>query len=404
MLAASTAALGLAGTRAAQAEQKPLTVSEWATQLGRPVDDHAYGVPSKFEAGVIRRRVDWLTATAESSVAFTPLAALEGIITPNGLGFIRDHGGTPDIDPAQHRLVIEGLVEKPLIFTLEDIKRFPRVNRIHFCECAANSAMENNGPQMQAVQYSHGMVHNAMYTGVLLKTLLEAVGLKPNAKYVMPEGGDASGLTRTIPLDKALDDCMIAYNMNGEALHPGHGYPMRLVVPGWQANMWVKWIRRIKVGDEPFMTHEETAKYTSLMKDGRSRMFTWPMDAKSVITSPAPEAPWMSKGQNVISGIAWSGRGTIKQVDVSLDGGKNWVKAQIEGPVLPFSMVRFYVNTDWNGDELLLQSRAHDNTGYVQPTKNMLRAIRGRSFNYHNNGIQTWQVRKIGEVNNVEVS
>jgi sulfane dehydrogenase subunit SoxC len=210
-------------------------------------------------------------------------------------------------------------------------------------------------------------------------------------------------MDRSIPLEKALDDCLVVYRMNGEMLRPEQGYPVRLVVPGWQGNVWVKWLRRIKVGDQPWFTREETSKYTDLLADGRARKFTYVMDAKSVITSPSPQAPLTQKGFTVISGLAWSGRGKVARVDVSLDGGRNWRTARIDGPVFDKACVRFYAEIEWNGEPLLLQSRAMDETGYVQPTKDDLRKIRGVNSIYHNNGIQTWSLKANGEVENVEV-
>ena len=202
---------------------------------------------------------------------FTPLHRLDGIITPSGLCFERHHGGVAEINPADHRLMINGLVDKPLVFTMEDIKRMPRVNKVHFLECAANSGMEWRGAQLNGCQFTHGMVHNVMYTGVPLKVLLDEAGLKPNAKWLMLEGADAAGMNRSLPIDKALDDVLIAFAMNGEALRPEQGYPLRAVIPGWEGNLWVKWLRRIEVGDQPWQTREETSKYTDLLADGRSR-------------------------------------------------------------------------------------------------------------------------------------
>lgn len=379
-------------------------VPDWSRHLGEGVDARPYGKPSKFEAHVVKRDVEWLTASRESSVNFTPIHELDGIITPNGLCFERHHAGIAVVDPADYQLMINGLVDKPLILTLDDLKRLPRVNRLYFCECAANSGMEWRGAQLNGCQFTHGMVHCVMYTGVPLKIILDEAGLRPNARWIMAEGGDAAAMNRSIPLAKALDDCLIAFKMNGEALREENGYPARLVVPGWEANLWVKWIRRIEVGDQPWHAREETSKYTDLLENGTARRFTFVMDAKSVITSPSPQAPLKHKGQNVISGIAWSGRGAIKRVDVSIDGGRNWTTARIDGPVLPKALTRFYVNLDWNGREMLLQSRAMDETGYVQPTKAELRKYRGTNSIYHNNGIQTWLVRENGEVENVEIS
>jgi sulfane dehydrogenase subunit SoxC len=300
--------------------------------------------------------------------------------------------------------MIHGLVERPMIFTLDDLKRFPRVNRIYFLECAANSGMEWRGAQLNGCQYTHGMVHCVEYTGVPLKVLLAESGIKPAAKWVLAEGADAAAMTRSIPLSKILDDCLVAYRMNGEMLRPENGYPARLVVPGWEGNMWVKWLRRLKLGDEPWETREETSKYTDLLADGKARKHTFVMDAKSIITSPSPQAPIKGKGFTVISGLAWSGRGKVKRVDVSLDGGRNWREATIDGLVLDKACVRFYAQTQWNGEPWLLQSRVIDETGYVQPSKDDLRKIRGVNSIYHNNGIQTYAVKPDGEVENVEVS
>lgn len=402
------AAAGLTARPAAAAAAKPdpaiTEVQDWSRFLGEGVAAHPYGKPSKYEAHVVKRDVEWLTAGRESSVNFTPLHELDGIITPNGLCFERHHGGIAEVDPAKHRLMINGLVDRQLVFTMDDIKRMPRTNRIYFLECAANSGMEWRGAQLNGCQFTHGMIHNVMYTGVPLRILLEEAGLKTNAKWIMVEGGDAAGMNRSIPIEKALDDCLIAFKMNGEALRAEQGYPLRIVVPGWEGNMWVKWLRRIEVGDQPWHAREETSKYTDLLADGRSRRFTFVMDAKSVVTNPSPQAPLKFKGPNVLTGMAWSGRGTITRVDVTLDGGRNWRTARLDGPVLPRSVARFYVDFDWQGEELMIQSRAMDDTGYVQPTKAELRAVRGLNSIYHNNGIQTWLVRANGETENVEIS
>uniref|UniRef100_Q07M25 Sulfur dehydrogenase subunit SoxC n=1 Tax=Rhodopseudomonas palustris (strain BisA53) TaxID=316055 RepID=Q07M25_RHOP5 len=378
-------------------------VQDWNRHLGDGVDKRPYGSPSKYEKHVIRRDVSWLTASPESSVNFTPLHELDGIITPSGVCFERHHGGIAELNPADHRLMIHGLVDKPLVFTMEDIKRMPRVNRVYFLECAANSGMEWRGAQLNGCQFTHGMIHNVMYTGVPLKVLLDEAGLKPMAKWLMLEGADAAGMNRSLPVHKALDDVLIAFAMNGEALRPEQGYPLRAVIPGWEGNLWVKWLRRIEAGDQPWQAREETSKYTDLMADGRSRAFTFVMDAKSVVTNPSPQAPLKHKGRNVLTGVAWSGRGHIKRVDVSIDGGRNWQAARLDGPVLDRSMARFYVDFDWNGQEMMVQSRAMDSTGYVQPSKDELRKVRGVNSIYHNNGIQTWLVRPDGETENVEI-
>ena len=414
---AAAAATGLvaaaAGSVYAQTTKRPIVsnpknqppgVPNWSKVLGDGVAARPYGTPSRYEAHVVRQDVEWLTASRESSVNFTPLHELDGIITPSGLCFERHHGGIAEINPLDHRLMINGLVDTPLLFTMDDIKRFPRVNRIYFLECAANSGMEWRGAQLNGCQFTHGMVHNVMYTGVPLKLILEEAGLRPSARWLLLEGADSAGMTRSLPIEKALQDVLLAFKMNGEALREEQGYPLRAVIPGWEGNLWVKWLRRIEVGDQPWHTREETSKYTDLLADGRSRRFTYFMDAKSVVTNPSPQAPLRYRGHNVLSGLAWSGRGTIARVDVSLDGGRNWRTARIDGPVLEASLTRFYVEFDWQGQELMIQSRAMDSTGYVQPTKAELRRVRGVNSIYHNNGIQTWLVRANGETENVEVS
>lgn len=402
---AAGAGIGLAGAARAEGDPAILEVQPWAQELGEGVDARPYGTPSEFEKHVVRRNVPWLTADPVSSVNFTPLHELDGIITPNGLCFERHHAGIAEVDPGAYRLMINGLVDTPMVFTLEDLKRFPRVNKIFFLECAANSGMEWRGAQLNGCQFTHGMIHNVMYTGVMLKDILAEAGIKTAGKWILPEGADASAMTRSIPMEKALEDCLVAFKMNGEALRPEQGYPVRLVVPGWEGNMWVKWLRRIEVGDQPWHHREETSKYTDLLEDGKARRFTWEMDVKSVITNPSPQAPIAhGPGPAVLSGVAWSGRGTIPRVDVTLDGGKSWVKARIDGPSLDKSMHRFYHEFNWTGEPLLLQSRAHDSMGFVQPTKDALRAVRGLNSIYHNNGIQTWYVNEKGVAENVETS
>jgi sulfane dehydrogenase subunit SoxC len=406
-LAGGAAVAGsLAAGRALAADDPAITeIQDWNRYSGDGVDAHPYGMPSKYEADVIRRNVPWLTADPISSVNFTPLHALDGIITPNGVCFERHHGGAAVVDPAMHRLMINGLVDKPLVFSMEDLKRFPRHNRIYFLECAANTGMEWRGSQLNGCQFTHGMVHCVMYTGVLLKDILNEAGVKAAGKWVLAEGADSAAMTRSIPMEKALDDCMVAFAMNGEALRVEQGYPVRLVVPGWEGNMWVKWLRRLEVGDEPWEQREETSKYTDLLPNGKARRFTWMMEVKSVITNPSPQAPIRhGKGRLVLTGLAWSGNGTISRVDVTTDGGRNWNTARIDEPSLPFALHRFYYEMDWDGSEMFLQSRAMDEKGFVQPTKQALRAVRGSNSIYHNNGIQTWYVNKDGAAENVEIS
>ncbi|MEO9613288.1 MAG: sulfite dehydrogenase [Nitratireductor sp.] len=403
---AAGAALATATTAARAADDPAITeIQDWNRYAGPGVDAEPYGVPSPYEAHVVRRNVPWLTADPISSVNFTPLHELDGIITPNGLCFERHHAGIAEIDPAQHRLMINGMVDTPLVFTMADLMRFPRENHVYFLECAANSGMEWRGAQLNGCQFTHGMVHCVMYTGVKLRHLLEEAGIRAGAAWVMPEGADASAMSRSLPLEKALDDCLVAFKMNGEALRPGQGYPLRLVVPGWEGNLWVKWLRRIEIGDKPWQLREETSKYTDLLANGKARRFTWEMDVKSVITNPSPQAPVThGRGRLVLAGLAWSGGGRVSRVDVSIDGGRNWTTARLDGPSLPKALHRFYHAFDWDGSELFLQSRAIDENGFVQPTKNDLRAARGENSIYHNNGIQTWHVAKDGVVENVEIS
>ena len=387
----------------ANPDNLPPNVPEWTPYLGAGVDASPYGVPSEFESHVIRRNVEWLTASTESSVNFTPLHELDGIVTPNGLCFERHHGGVPEVNPTDYRLMINGLVDRELILTLDELRRFPQINRFYFLECAANGGMEWRGAQLNGCQYTFGMVHNVQYTGVRLSDICQEVGVKPSAKWVLAEGGDSAGMSRSIPIDKIIDDCIVAYAMNGEALRPEQGYPARLIVPGWEGNMWVKWIRRLEFGDMPYMARQETSKYTDLMKDGKARMFTWVMDAKSVVTSPCPEKSIMSKGTQLLKGLAWSGRGKITRVDVSFDGGRNWETSELHEPILDKSLTRFTVPFYWNGEEMLIQSRAIDETGYVQPTIQQLQAERGLNSIYHNNAIATWMVNKDGTVDNVRL-
>jgi sulfane dehydrogenase subunit SoxC len=295
------------------------------------------------------------------------------------------------------------------VFTYADLERFPRENHVYFCECAANTGMEWAGAQLNGVQFTHGMIHNMEYTGVPLRALLNEAGLGAAGdlkdKWVYVEGADASSNGRSIPMEKALDDVLVAFKANGEALRMEHGYPVRLVVPGWEGNMWVKWIRRIEVSDTPTESREETSKYTDVLEDGTARKWTWVMDAKSVITSPSPQMPIThGKGPLVISGLAWSGHGQITRVDVSRDGGITWETARLGKQGDTKALTRFYLDVDWDGAPMLLQARAMDETGYVQPTKDQLRETRGENSVYHNNCIQTWYVNAEGIAENVEVS
>ena len=408
--AAAAAGLTAAGAARANGPDPLITeVQEWATAFGDGVDATPYGLPIQYESDVVRRNVEWLTADTTSSINFTPIHALDGTITPQGCAFERHHSGAIELRKEDYRLMINGLVDTPLVFTYADLERFPRENHVYFCECAANTGMEWAGAQLNGAQFTHGMIHNMEYTGVSLRTLLNEAGLGAAGdladKWVYVEGADASSNGRSIPMDKALDDVLVAFKANGEALRKEHGYPVRLVVPGWEGNMWVKWIRRIEVTANAVESREETSKYTDTLADGTSRKWTWVMDAKSVVTSPSPQSPIThGAGPLVITGLAWSGHGAITRVDVSKDGGKTWETARLAKPGEKMALTRFYLDTEWNGEDMLLQSRAMDETGYVQPTKAQLREVRGENSIYHNNCIQTWHVKPNGEAENVEVS
>ena len=382
----------------------PPNVPEWSRTLGAPILASPYGVPSKYEANVRRRESPGLTRTPQSSVAFTPLQNLFGIITPSGLHFERHHAGMPDVDPHQHRLMIHGLVANPRLYTMDDIVRFPSVSRVHFIECGANTGMEWGNVAVPTVQYSHGMLSCSEWTGVLLSTLLDEVGIdRRKAKFLLAEGADGASLTRTIPLEMALDNVMVCYGQNGEMLRPEQGYPLRLLVPGVQGVSSVKWLRRIEAGDMPWNTREESLHYVDLMPGGKHRQYTWIQEAKSVITSPSGGQVLLDRGYHEISGLAWSGRGKVRRVDVSTDGGRNWRTARLQDPVLAKALTRFRLDWTWNGGPALLQSRVIDDTGFVQPTIRQLRAVRGSRSIYHNNAIQTWRVDATGEVSNVQV-
>ncbi len=384
-------------------EEKP-----WATELGAPVTVNQYGQPSPYEHNVIRRVTDILSSgNMQASIAVTPIQDSCGIITPNGLFFNRCHGGTPTIDPNQHRLMIHGLVEKPIVLTMDELKKYPNVSRVHFIECPANGGPEWRGPQFNSIQFAKGFMSCAEWTGVYIKDILRELGLKKEARWMLAEGGDNSHMGRTIPVDKVLDDAMIVWGQNGEALRPEQGYPIRLLVPGWEGNLCVKWLARLEFASEPYYAKEETAKYTALTKhDGKAIQHFYANEVNSVITSPCPEKPWkdLKKGDMVeIEGLAWSGMGTIKGVDISFDGGKNWEEAPLKGLVLEKSWTRFSYMYKYEGKDILLSSRARDDAGHIQPTVKQERDTVGVEGVYHRNGIHTWAVSANGEVTNVQI-
>lgn len=381
-----------------------LKLPEHSISLGQPVAATGYGSPSKWERNLQRRESPGLTRVRQSSVSFTPLQGLFGIITPSGLHFERHHQGWHDIEPSQHRLMINGLVKQARVFTMDDLMRLPSVSRIHFIECGANTGAEWSNVALPTVQYTHGMVSCSEFTGVLLSTLLEMCGYdKTNGKYVLAEGADGSSMTRTIAIDRAMDDVLVAWAMNGEMLRPENGYPLRLVVPGVQGVSWVKYLRRIEVGDQRYDTKDETIHYIDLMPDGLHRQYTSVQECKSVITTPSGGQVLLDKGYYNITGLAWSGRGKIKRVDVSADGGRNWRTARLETPILSKALSRFNIDWVWDGSPAILQSRAIDETDYVQPKINQLRAVRGTKSIYHNNAIQSWKLAENGELSNVQV-
>jgi len=385
------------GTAGNAATASPPAVPEWMKLPGAPVGGKVYGVPSKFESQVIRN-VPKNQAQYISSASRSPLGDLDGIITPNGLFYERHHGGVPDIDPAVHRLMIHGMVQKPLIFSVSELRRLPSVSQIHFLECSGNPVYTK--PYGKTASDLVGLVSCGEWTGVSLKLLLQEAGLESGAKWVLAEGADAAAMTRSIPIEKCLDDALIVYSQNGERLRPEQGYPLRLLVPGFEGNMNVKWLRRLKVMAEPAYSREETSKYTDLLPSGKAREFTFYMEAKSIITSPSGGQHIDGAGFVEIRGIAWSGHGRIRRVDVSVDGGRNWSEAVLQEPVLTRALTRFRHPWRWNGQPTVIMSRATDETGYVQPTFEQLLAERGVNSFYHNNAIQPWSVAATGEVSN----
>ena len=381
----------------------------WTTTPGSPVAARPYGQPSQHQGALKRRDVPGISPLGGNSASFCPLQGLFGIITPSGLHYERHHHGWHDIDPARHRLMINAadpaLITKTKVYTMDDLMRLPSVSRIHFIECSGNTGTERTGVTLPTVQYTHGLLSCSEYTGVPLRLLLEDCGVDfRRARFVLAEGADGASLTRTIPMELIESgEVLVAYGQNGERLRPENGFPLRLVVPGVQGVSWVKWLRRIEVGDAPYATREETLKYIDLLPDGQHRQYTSTQECKSVITTPSGGQALLNPGFYNVSGLAWSGRGRVERVDVSVDGGRNWRSARLEAPVLAKALTRFNLDWAWDGKEAVLQSRAVDETGYVQPTYAQLRAARGTGSIYHNNAIQSWQVRETGEVVNVQV-
>jgi sulfane dehydrogenase subunit SoxC len=366
-------------------------------KLGAPLGP--YGERSPFEKAVRWRRE---SKTPETGSSFTPLQDSVGTLTPSALHYERHHGGIPTIDPAKHRLVIHGMVERPLSFSVADIKRLPSITRILVMECGGNSAGEwaaRTGPD---VQRSYGLVSCSEWTGVPLSLLLEEAGVRKTASWVIAEGADACRMQRSIPLAKAMQDILVAYGQNGEALRPAQGYPLRLVIPGWEGNANVKWLHSLRLTNQAYMARDETSKYSDLMPDGKARIFTYQMEAKSVITFPSGGQTLSGPGLYELTGLAWSGRGLIERVEITTNGGTSWVNAQLHEPRFPIAFTRFRLPWRFDGREAVIASRAIDETGYVQPTREALIAARGTNSIYHFNGIKLWRVQADGTVTNVD--
>jgi sulfane dehydrogenase subunit SoxC len=405
--AAGVAAAGAsAATAPADGDPNILNLPEHSKGLGNPVVTDGYGAPSKFERNVQRRQSPGLTQTRQASVSFAPLQSLFGIVTPSGLHFERHHQGWWDIDPSKHRFMVNGLVKAPKVFTMDEIMRLPSVSRFHFIECGANTGMEWGNVAVPTCQYTHGMLSCSEFTGVPLITLLQMAGADlKKGRFLLAEGADGSSMTRTIPMALIESgEVLVAYGQNGEMLRPENGYPLRLVVPGVQGVSWVKYLRRVEVGDQPWATKDETVHYVDLMPDGQHRQYTSIQECKSVVTTPSGGQVLLDKGFYSITGLAWSGRGKVKRVDVSVDGGRNWRSARLQEPVMSKCLTRFNLDWVWDGKPAIIQSRAIDETGYVQPTQRQLRGVRGTRSIYHNNAIQSWLVQESGEVKNVHVA
>ena len=374
---------------------------EWMKTPGRSFS--GYGMPAKSQDKVQR------TFTAGpgrpgTGVSRTPVHLLEGTITPNGLHFERHHNGIPDIDPARHELVIHGMVNRPLAFSVEALMRYPMETHVRFIECPGNSG-GYIGPQPTQASAAaiNGLISCSEWTGVRLSTLLQEAGVAPGAHWVIAEGADAAAMSRSVPLEKCLDDAVIALYQNGEAIRPEQGFPMRLLLPGFEGNINVKWLRRLKVTAEPVNARDETSHYTELMPDGRARQFMFVQSVKSMILRPSFGMTMKGPGFYEVSGLAWSGAGRISKVEVSADGGRTWALAALSEPVLSKALTRFRLPWQWDGRPSVLMSRATDETGEVQPTRAAWLAQYAPGQFYHFNGIQSWGVEADGTVKNVYV-
>ena len=377
---------------------KEALAAEAPGALGTPLGP--YGDRSPYEKAV---RFTRQSKTPETGSSFTPLADSVGTLTPSSLHYERHHSGIPNIDPAQHRLIIHGMVDRPLSLSVADIRRLPSITRTMVLECGGNSGSEWAATTGPDVQRSFGLVSCSEWTGVSLALLLKEAGVRPNASWVIAEGADACHMERSVPLGKAMDDALIAWGQNGEALRPAQGYPMRLLLPGWEGNTNVKWLHSLKLTDQAYMARDETAKYSDLMPDGKARIFTYNMEAKSVITFPSGGQKLPGPGLYELTGLAWSGAGKIERVEITTDGGKTWTDARLQEPRLPIAFTRFRLPWRFDGRETVIASRATDETGYVQPTREALIAVRGTNSGYHFNGMKFWKINANGAVTNVEI-
>jgi len=395
--AAAAASLGIV-----QEARATRAAPDWATVAGQPV--RGYGMPAETEAHVKRALIQIYKELAPGfSFSGTPLQQLRGTITPSGLHFEVHHGGRPKLDPAQHRLMIHGLVDRPLKFDMAALERYPMRTRVHFIECAGNSFFNAimDEPMQAGCDMLHGLVSNSEWTGVPLAILMEEAGIKPEARWVVAAGNDAPSLARSIPLAKIMTDGMLALYQNGERLRPEQGYPMRLLLPGFEGNTNVKWVTSLWATEAPAHTKDESGEYTDLLPDGRSLMFSFGMGVKSVITHPSGTMSMNGPGLYEISGLAWSGGGRVRKVEISADGGRSWAQADLAEPVQPRAMTRFSLPWHWDGAPLRLMSRAEDETGATQPTRTEWKQRYAPSNFMHNNAIQAWRIDAAGTVENV---
>ncbi|PCJ23425.1 MAG: sulfite dehydrogenase [SAR86 cluster bacterium] len=377
-----------------------LEIPAWSQQPGPGTS--GYGSRSRFTEDMQRATGNSNPLYPGGGASRSPLQLLQGTITPNSLHFERHHSGIPDIDPAQHKLVINGLVKQPLVFSYEDLLKYPMVSKIYFLECSGNSGSGYGANAVNGTAQSlHGLVSCAEWTGVLLSTLLDEAGVEPEAQWVSAVGADAASMGRSVPLNKAMDDVLIALFQNGEPVRPAQGYPMRLFVPGWEGNISVKWLTQLKLTREASQFRDETSKYTDTLPNRKSLQFTFPMGTKSLITSPSGQMSLNRQGIYQVTGIAWSGSGSIRRVEVSADGGRSWADAMIESHQSDKALARFRIPWEWSGGDAILQSRATDSQGNVQPTRNTLIDERGSINFYHFHGIQSWAINTAGEVSNV---